>query len=238
MYMADILSLFNLIGTSFSGIFKSDNAVYALYFIAFLFGLFSLYRVLLQKVPHLQGKPANVISFMVTIISVGGIFYGKTPVELISLFNGFTGTIVILLLSIGLMGLGFMFSKERTGLIKTLIMSFFTWVSSAILLGPLKNYLVILTNQNLVAKDVIGVIVSILDPLSTIALLVFIVTLTMFVFGLLGGSDVFNSKPKSEEQKNRSEMKKMLANIREDTQQAENYLKELNANLKRMQGAP
>lgn len=236
--MVTISELFIKVGTSFSTLFTSDIAVYALYFIAFLFGLFSLYRVLLQKVPHLQGKPANVIAFMITVISTGSIFYGKSPAQLISLFNGFTGTIVITLLSIGLMGLGFMFSKEKSNILKTMILSFFTWVSSAILLGPLKNYLIVLNNQNLVAKDVVKVLVEILDPVSMIALLVFIVSSLIFLFSLLGGEgSVFTSKPKTAEQKNRSEMKRILKNIQKESNEANNRMTLLGQNLTKIVNA-
>ena len=228
--MGAISKLFNNIGLSFHDIFTSPQALYGLYFIAFFFGMFSLYRVLINKIPHLTGKPANVIAAMVTVISVGGIFYGKNYDELIKLFNGFTG-FLLLFLAIGILALLIYYGKNKEGALKWLIMSFGIYISTSILVEPFKAFWVGNT-----PGGAAGVIFSTLETISEISLIVFIISLIIFIIKLFN-FDALTSKPQTEEQKNRGEMKKMLQAIRQDTSEAENYLKELNANLKRMQGA-
>lgn len=224
--MGVIKDLFGKIGENFFGIFTDEKALYALYVIAFFFGIYTIFRILLQKVPQFKGKPANVIAFMITIISVGGIFYGKSNNQLILLFNGFIGFIFMLLLSIGILTLAIFYSNKTKDMpsLRWLIISSGLYITSSLLLSPFREFF----NENQGAPKVFF---DILTTIQEISLLVMLITLVMFIFSFLKGGISSVSKNQSPEKKNRNEMKGHLKGILDETKKSEDLMKRLNDNL-------
>ncbi|MFW6285619.1 MAG: hypothetical protein ACOC16_00440 [Nanoarchaeota archaeon] len=101
-----LTDLFIETGRAINSMFITPYFLYFVYFIAFFFGAWIIINVAIQKVKQFQGKPGKVISTMVTVITVGSIFYSREPEQLLTLFNSFGGFIIILLLGIIFIGAG------------------------------------------------------------------------------------------------------------------------------------
>lgn len=234
--MTTVSELFSKVGEGFNTIFKSEQALYGLYFIAFFFGIFTLYRVLINRIPHLQGKPANVIAFMVTVISVGGIFFNKSYSELIGLFNGFTGFLLLLFISIGFLMLMFYTAKDKEGTLKYFFLSFGFYVSSSIISEPFKEFWV--SSKTSGAAHTISGLVSLISTISGIMVIIFIVLLffKIFNFDPIGKLENFGKKfEKSPEKKNHEQVKTNLKNIKKETNEAQNTINDLTKILEKIE---
>lgn len=102
-----IVTLFVDLGTGLSSIIRNPYALYGIYLIAFFTGIFALFKFIFSKVFKDNLKAANALSFMVTVITTGAVFYGtkqsaRSTTDLLMLFNGFGAFVGIFLLSIGI----------------------------------------------------------------------------------------------------------------------------------------
>lgn len=250
--MSGIFDLFKRIGTEFSGLFNEPLALYAIYFAAFFIGTFALYRVLLQRVPHLKGKPANVIAFMVTVISVGAIFYKRSAAELIGMFNGFVVFLILLFFAAIIIGVGIFYGKKfENKFVKWLIISLSLWLGISILLPAFVGYWIMDTTVDMridLASDsyrveieritteagnsVSETIAEILYWIKEVSFAVFLITGIVYIFSLLGGGikDVRNGS----EEKNPGigELRQMLEKVNSEVDKIDNYFKGINGFLK------
>ena len=231
MATGTIFSIFDKVGLSFFGIFQNPGtALYGIYVMAFLFGTYSMFRVFLQKIPSFHGKPASVISFMISVISVGGIFYGKSADEIIKLFSGVTGFILMLVLSIAIIaGMYFWSKKHESGLIKTLIMSWGIFIGTAILIPVFGEFLSVLNSS----KDGAGeVILGILTSINELTLFVGVGSLIFFGFSLIKTTAQAVSGTDSKEVKNIKDVNKLLRLMNESAKNSnkhfENKMNKLN----------
>lgn len=120
--VSKIVELIKSIGVTLSSVVQSDTALYAVYLFSFFFGVYALVSFLLPKTPVFRGegkKPAKVVAFMIAVFVVGGIFYGtgdqgRTPHDLVLLFNGFGGFLLTLILASAFIAGGyFLYKKEK-----------------------------------------------------------------------------------------------------------------------------
>ncbi|MFW6285535.1 MAG: hypothetical protein ACOC16_00015 [Nanoarchaeota archaeon] len=88
-----IINLFNDTGEGIYKIVGNEQTLYATYFIAFFAIVYKLLHIGLNR-GNFQGKPANVISIMLSVIITGSVFYSKSPTELITLFGDTLGMIL------------------------------------------------------------------------------------------------------------------------------------------------
>ena len=96
-----ILDLFKDMGESITEMANTGPIMYAIYLIAFLAIIYKLIEVGINR-GKFEGKPARVISIMLSIMITGGVFYGKETQELLDLFSNIGGFIIILALSLGI----------------------------------------------------------------------------------------------------------------------------------------
>lgn len=87
---------------------QNEQILAGLFFIAILFGTFSLFNAILQKVGtslNIGGKPAKVISFIVSFMGTSGIFfiYKGDSSAIVTVFGGTAGFLIVLAISIFVM---------------------------------------------------------------------------------------------------------------------------------------
>lgn len=122
--MSKVVDSLISVGDGIHQIVVGPQTLYMIYFFAFLFGIYALVNAVFQRVAPkgngidgnkllmFSGKPGKVIAFMISVISTGGIFYGgkmgqaRSMEELLYLFNGFGGLLIILFLAGGIAGVG------------------------------------------------------------------------------------------------------------------------------------
>lgn len=112
--MSRLVENFSKLGEGIKELITGTNSLYAIYFIVFLLGTYALFNKLFQdKITLFSGKAGKVLAFMISIITTGAVFYGsnkgeiRTSEELLYLFNGFGGFIILLAFSIGIFYLGY-----------------------------------------------------------------------------------------------------------------------------------
>lgn len=109
-YAGFITKGFQNLGVDLSGILANANVLAVFYFIALLFGMFSLFNVLLKfafkdHALHGENKARKVVAFMIAFIGTSGIFFmftgehAKPAKEFVLLMGGFFGFLIVLVLS-------------------------------------------------------------------------------------------------------------------------------------------
>lgn len=165
---------------------SEPNFLYAVYLIAFLFGLFALYRGLLQfvfaKQSHLKGRPANVIAFCITVITTGAVFYGKNQTQLIELFNGFLGLIALLIISGGIgFGVYVAIKKLEMKALKFLIGSAGAFLITSLLMPQLQDAF----NLTQSSSGAAAVFYGVLGFINSLSMFLMLISLIWFIFSLL-----------------------------------------------------
>lgn len=123
------------LGTSFYSIFSGNAVVlYGLYVIFFSWGLFAIYNKLLQMAKPIQGRAATTVAAMITLITVGSIFYGKSVADALSLFNS-TVTLIFMLIVGGGFGFGLvnLIKKTENKSLKLTLGSFMAFILTSML---------------------------------------------------------------------------------------------------------
>ncbi len=244
--MNSITELFIRLGQGLFDLIRSENALYGIYLVSFLFAIYALFGyVLREKVSLFEGngrKAANVVALMVSIISTGAIFYGaRSPRELLALFHSFGGFIVVLIIAIAFGGGSiFLYNKYKESnfkfamlcltlgfyitfslLLPQFSMSFQTssvfGVSGSISDSYGKTYFVYTLTQSDSAAmqrvgQSLGVLGGIISILQSISFLLFIVYLVMVIIDLFksGNGSSYQSMAKridGKEENNKKDIK-------------------------------
>ncbi|MCA9459038.1 MAG: hypothetical protein KC550_00655 [Nanoarchaeota archaeon] len=234
-----ITDLFDAVGKEFETLFSEPGiALYAIYTIVFFMALFTLIRAALEKVPHLRGKPATVISIAVSIISIGGLFFNKSASEVIAMFSSFGGFILMLIFCAAIIGLSVYWgNKVERKLTKTLIISWGIFIGTSIVLPVFIEYFE-LTSGGKFSGGAAGVVLALFEYVNMIALIIAFITTIMYGFGLIRGgfSGITTGfggfgKDASPEKKNRDTAKKLLKDLLVDSRNAEDIMSRLNGNV-------
>ena len=161
--MAFLANSLERFGIDIAGVLGNEYFVVGLMFVAFLLGTFAMFKGLLRfsfkSSGQFQRKEINVIALMLSIISSAGIFFifRSSASELIHLFGGFAGLIVVIFLMIFLMHTMYTFAehfKDEDGAMGKgvgwiFIMSLGVVLSSYLLLGYSSKVIEGLTGTNL-----------------------------------------------------------------------------------------
>jgi hypothetical protein len=105
-----VKSFNNILGNDGLGaLLKSESFLYGFYFLLILFSMQSIFKSIFLSI-KLGEKPSNIVSFMFSAIGTSGIFFmfKDNQAGIVSLFGGFFGFIIILIL-------GFIIAKTIIG---------------------------------------------------------------------------------------------------------------------------
>jgi len=177
-----------------------------------------------------KGRPAKVIAFMITIISVGGIFFkfGQDTTKLVTTFNGVAGFILILFVSLAVIGGGYAYafpkdeSKKKKQLTQTVIMSWAIWIGVSILLPVFGNvFEVVSKGSTTVLNSAHATASFIYNTLSIIEILSYVVAVVslivfgfeLFSFGVDSLARTIKSSKPDKKEKEIKEVKKLLKSI-------------------------
>ncbi|MCA9495709.1 MAG: hypothetical protein KC589_02105 [Nanoarchaeota archaeon] len=235
-----MIELFNAVGGEFETLFSEPGiALYAIYTVVFFMALFTLIRAALERVPHLRGKPATVISIAVSVISIGGLFYNKSASEAIAMFSSFGGFILMLIFCAAIIGLSVYWgNKVEKKLTKTLIISWGIFIGTSIVLPVFIEYFE-LTSGGKFSGGAAGVILAVFEYVNMISLIVAFITTLMFGFGLIKGGfsgittgfTGFGKNADSPEKQNRDAGKSLLRGLVDDSRNSEDVMAKLNKNV-------
>ena len=216
--------------------------LYLIYFISTFFVVFTVINTSLQKVKNqFQGKPAKVISTIISILVVGAIFYKRTVVEVVDNYNKVGYGIFVLIFVIIAIGYGgylfVKFKKEKKELLATFLLSCFVFLGTSMLQGIVyKNVL----QDGGVEKNLVGGIFSILFGGAFEETLMNVVSIThtlsyivAFITGVILLFQMFGDKEselgsKKDVKKKPDKKEKDVKRVQDLTKRALSELKELN----------
>lgn len=227
-YMSRVITALTDLGRGFYDIFSTDQVLYGLYIIFFFWAIFAIYNTLLQMAKPIKGRAATVVSAMITLITVGAIFYGKSVEEALSLFNS-TVILIFILIASGALGFGLvkMIQKTENKAIKLILGSFMAFLLTSMLVNF--NAQGVATGGPFI--DVFGdtgaaaVFIDIFYYFNLGGLFGFIIGIIMYVFSLLGSLAPGKTSEKKKEKDDIQLIRDLLKNIATTINETNNIFK-------------
>ena len=196
---SSIIKGLTTLGAGVKEFMTTEEALYVVYFFAFMFTSFQLLNLVFQggffkngdvygnssKSPF-KGKPGKVLSFILSIMITSAIFYGKDYTDVIKMFNNIGGFIFIFVIAAAAIAYGvFLFkkNKEEHLTLAMFLLAFFTYIGTSLLLphfaekysaGKVYEY-----GGSVIFGAGSDVVRSILDGANTISYLL------MFIYGIV-----------------------------------------------------
>ncbi len=226
----NVFSLFGSLGDSISQVYSNESAVYFILFISIFWIMFVLINFGLQKVNHLRGKPAKVISIMSTFIGVSLLFFSKTQAEMIAYLSNLLGLIFAIIGSvIIIMSANYWSKKFKDNIIRTFILTASIWLCSSFLVPLMIEFSKVASSSS--SENFLGIVLGLLMFARDITSLVAVITGIMLFFRIFK----FNKKNDSPEKKNRNAMKRNLSEILKETKNAQEVINQMTDNLTKLE---
>jgi len=231
------------VGLQFYEIMNSANVIYGIYFLSTFFVIFTVLNTVLQKTKNnFQGKPAKVISTIISIMVVGAIFYKKEVETVVTNYNTVGYGVFVLFFVIAAIGYGGYlfnkFKKEKKNTLAVFLLSFFVWIGTSMLKGIL-----VTDGQNTAMGEPIVVsggifeilfgesvsfLTTLTDTVGVVALAAGIVTGVMLLFEMFGDKENGIIANKDNKKKKPDDLEKKEKEVHKLLDQSMKTLNEIN----------